>query len=222
MTTTEHLPDAYRRAYHGHRFDLGLHGHAATDREAWIDAQLAAEVRGDVPVGSGAREVWHHSQCWQLKGVPSDLPADLCDCATLLMLQAIADYPPAPGVSPATAVSKALRDERRRAEAAEAELERQSRIIESLTRANNNLQDSVRDRDREVTRLGVLVETEREIGDEIDARAVTAERERDEARALVAKARRWIANSVDPVAVGEEVKQQMLDTLAPAAIEGRS
>lgn len=39
MATT----DNGRRAELGRRFDQGLHGHAAGDREAWIENRLASE-----------------------------------------------------------------------------------------------------------------------------------------------------------------------------------
>jgi hypothetical protein len=38
--------------------------------------------------------------------------------------------------------------------------------------------------------------------------------ERDEARATIAQARRWIVNCVDPAIVGPEAKRDMLATLA--------
>lgn len=33
---------------------------------------------------------WHHPDCYQNIGIPDDLPANLCDCRVLRMLDAAA------------------------------------------------------------------------------------------------------------------------------------
>lgn len=40
-----------RREEIGRRYDQGLHGHAAGDRESWIDERMAAEEDGLIPTG---------------------------------------------------------------------------------------------------------------------------------------------------------------------------
>ena len=53
---------------------------------------------------------------------------------------------------------------------------------------------------------------------EIDRRDLLAEVDR--LRAQVREARGWVLNAVDPVAVGRDVKQRMLDKLALASGDG--